>query len=168
MLVLASFAIVCTLLVVLSDQSQINLTGEQTRLVLLVGLAIALATIGLALLLRPRFDAGTVPLRGAVDVTELRKTLLATEAIINAEAQVLVFWEQGQRARVINHSLQAVPGVPFEPADIERFGQWLEPTSAEELKASLDALFADGRSFNLLVRTRSGASRWAQIGRAHV
>ncbi len=157
MLVLASFAIVCTLLVVLSDQSQINLTGEQTRLVLLVGLAIALATIGLALLLRPRFDAGTVPLRGAVDVTELRKTLLATEAIINAEAQVLVFWEQGQRARVINHSLQAVPGVPFEPADIERFGQWLEPTSAEELKASLDALFADGRSFNLLVRTRSGA-----------
>ena len=157
MLLLASLAIVCTLLVVLSDQSQIALNGEQTRLVLLSGLAVALATIGLALLLRPRLRERASSARETVDVAELRKTLLATEAIINAEAQVLVFWEQGQRARIINHSLHAVPGVPSDPAELERFGQWLEPTSAEELKSGLDALFADGRSFNLLVRTRSGA-----------
>ncbi len=157
MLLIASFAIVCTLLLVLSDQAQIILTGSQLRLVLLTGLAVSLAMIGLALLLRPRLVDRGFPVRDTVDVGELRKTLLATEAIINAEAQVLVFWEQGQRARLINHSLQAVPGVPFDPAELERFGQWLEPTSAEELKGGLDALFADGRSFNLLVRTRSGA-----------
>ena len=157
MLLIASFAIVCTLLLVLSDQAQIALTGGQLRLVLLSGLALSLALIGIALLLRPRLAGRPLPVRDSVDVGELRKTLLATEAIINAEAQVLVFWEQGQRARLINHSLQAVPGVPFDPAELERFGQWLEPTSAEELKGGLDELFADGRSFNLLVRTRSGA-----------
>lgn len=157
MLLLASVAIVCTLLVVLSDQTQAGLSSEQMRLVLLSGLAIALATIGLALLLRPRLGRRNLTSGEAVDVGELRKTLMATEAIINAEAQVLVFWEQGQRARLINHSLHAVPGVPSDPAQLERFGQWLEPTSAEELKSGLDALFSDGRSFNLLVRTRSGA-----------
>ena len=157
MLLLASLAIVCTLLVVLSDQAEIAMTGDPARLVLLSGLAIALAMIGVAILLRPRFGPRRLPSQEVVDVAELRKTLLATEAIINAEAQVLVFWEQGQRARLLNHSLQAVPGVPAEPAELERFGQWLEPTSAEELKVSLDALFADGRAFNLLIRTRSGA-----------
>lgn len=157
MLLLASFAIVCTLLVVLSDQTQIALNGDPTRLILLSGLAIALAMIGLALLLRPRFPSRANAPRDTLDVAELRKTLLATEAIINAESQVLVFWEQGQRARLINHSLHAVPGVPSDPIELEHFGQWLEQASAVELKAGLDALFSDGRSFNLLVRTRSGA-----------
>ncbi len=157
MLLLASMAIVCTLLVVLSEQTQVGLGSEQMRLVLLSGLAIALAMIGVALLLRPRIGTRKLASPEAVDVGELRRTLMATEAIINAEAQVLVFWEQGQRARLINHSLHAVPGVPSEPAQLERFGLWLEPTSAEELKSGLDALFSDGRSFNLLVRTRSGA-----------
>ncbi len=157
MLLLASLAIVGTLLVVLSDQAQIALSGDHIRLVLLSGLAIALATIALAVMLRPRMTMRALQPADVVDVGELRKTLLATEAIISAEAQVLVFWEQGQRARLINHSLHAVPGVPSDPLELERFGQWLEPTSAEELKAGLDALFADGRAFNLLVRTRSGA-----------
>ena len=157
MLLLASLAIVCTLLVVLSDQAHVALTSEPTRLVLLCGLAVALFTIGIALFLRPRFRSRAAMPRDAVDVAELRKTLLATEAIINAEAQVLVFWEQGQRARLINHSLHAVPGVPSDTLELERFGQWLEPTSAEELKVGLEALFSDGRAFNLLVRTRSGA-----------
>ena len=157
MLLIASLAIVCTLLVVLTDQANLAMNIEQTRLIQLAGLAIALGTIAVAVLLRPRIVARGAAPPDALDVAELRKTLLATEAIINAEAQVLVFWEQGQRARLINHSLNAVPGVPVEPAELERFGLWLEPTSAEELKNGLDALFADGHSFNLLVRTRSGA-----------
>ena len=157
MLLLASFAIVCTLLFVLAEQSPLVATGEPTRLILLGGLAIALGMIGLAMLLRPRVLARVDTPRDGAAVAELRKTLLATEAIINAEAQVLVFWEQGQRARIINHSLTAVPGVPTDPAGLERFGHWLEPASADDLKAALDELFADGRAFNLLVRTRSGA-----------
>ncbi len=157
MLVLASFAIVCALLAVLADRSQMSLASEHKRLVLLSGLVISLTMIGLALFLRPRVKRHAAIHQGPVDVAELRKTLLATEAIINAEAQVLVFWEQGQRARLISHSLLSVPGVPAEPSEIERFGLWLEPTSAEELKGGLDRLFNEGRAFNLLVRTRSGA-----------
>jgi signal transduction histidine kinase len=157
MLLLASFAIVCILVAVLSDQTHAALANEQLRIVLLAGLSLALAMIGATLLLRPRVRQRAGLPTDSADVAEMRRTLLATEAIINAEAQVLVFWEQGQRARLINHSLHAVPGVPLEPAEIERFGLWLEPTSSEELRNGLDSLFSQGRAFNLLVRTRSGA-----------
>ncbi len=156
MLSLASVAIVCALLAVLSDHTTLALGGEQTRVVLLFGLVLSLAMIGLALLLRPQVKRHAALPHGPVDVAEMRRTLLATEAIINAEAQVLIFWEQGQRARLINHSLASVPGVPLEPAELERFGHWLEPTSADDLKSGLDRLFNEGRAFNLLVRTRSG------------
>lgn len=157
MLTLASVAIVCALLAVLSDHTALALGGEQSRVVLLFGLVLSLAMIGLAMLLRPQVRRHRAIAQGPVDVAELRRTLLATEAIINAEAQVLVFWEQGHRARLINHSLVSVPGVPVEPGELERFGLWLEPASAEDLKSGLDRLFNEGSAFNLLVRTRSGA-----------
>ena len=71
MLLLASFAIVCTLLVVLSDQSQILQPGEHARIALLFGLAMALAMIGLAVMLRPRVRNRSALPRDAVDVAEL-------------------------------------------------------------------------------------------------
>ena len=43
---------------------------------------------------------------------ELRKNLLTAEAIIKAEPQVLVFWEQGQGVRVMVHTLAGVAGLP--------------------------------------------------------
>ena len=38
--------------------------------------------------------------------------LLTAEAIIKAEPQVLVFWEQGQGVRVMAHTLGGVAGLP--------------------------------------------------------
>ena len=68
MLLLASFAIVCTLLSVLADQAATGVTSEQTRLLLLGGLAIALAMIAIALLLRPRVARRVEPPRDKIDV----------------------------------------------------------------------------------------------------
>src|SRR4029079_572726 len=87
------------------------------------------------------------------EVTELRRNLLTAEAIIKAEPQVLVFWEQGQGVRVMAHTLSAVPGLPQHDAELLRFGQWLDLASAQELKKGLDALFADGRPFTSLLKT---------------
>ncbi len=50
--------------------------------------------------------------RQSEEVAELRKSLLTAEAIIKAEPQVLVFWEQGQGVRVMVHTLSGIAGLP--------------------------------------------------------
>ncbi len=95
----------------------------------------------------------------------LRRNLAAADAIIRAEPQVLIFWEQGQAVRIVSHTLTDVPGLPEQHAEVLRFGQWLEPASADNLKASLDKLFANGRSFGIILKTSVGGTLEAE-GRA--
>ena len=90
------------------------------------------------------------------EITELRRSLATAEAILQAEPQVLVYWQQGQNVKIGVHTLSTVPGLPEDPAHFLRFGQWLETGSARELKTSLDTLFTLGQPFNLLVRTTQG------------
>src|SRR6185369_12393881 len=126
------------------------LSGVSRALLLVV---LATGTAGLAgltayRLIRQRAGAGG---SDAQEMAELRRNLLTAEAIIKAEPQVLVFWEQGQGVRVMAHTLSAVPGLPQHDAELLRFGQWLDLASAQELKKGLDALFADGRPFTSLL-----------------
>ncbi len=95
----------------------------------------------------------------------LRRNLAAADAIIRAEPQVLIFWEQGQAVRIVSHTLTGIPGLPEQHTEILRFGQWLEAPSADTLKASLDKLFANGRSFSAILKTTSGGTLEAE-GRA--
>ena len=87
---------------------------------------------------------------------QLRRNLAAADAIIRAEQQVLIFWEQGQAVRIVAHTLTGVPGLPESNTEILRFGQWLDAKASQSLKASLDQLFAQGRGFNLIMRTLGG------------
>ena len=90
------------------------------------------------------------------EVAELRRNLLTAEAIIKAEPQVLVLWEQGQRVRVVVHTLGGIPGLPVRHTDLLKFGTWLDTASTPSLKEGLDALFADGRPFSQLLKTTAG------------
>lgn len=91
------------------------------------------------------------------EVQELRKNLVTAEAILNAEPQVLIYWEQGQSVRLMLHTLTGVAGMPWAEPELLRFGAWLDVASAQELKAGLDALFRDGQPFSVLLRTAAGA-----------
>src|SRR4029450_2441581 len=93
------------------------------------------------------------------------RNLLTAEAIIKAEPQVLVFWEQGQSVRVMTHTLLGITGLPEDHAELLKFGRWLDVASAQELKRGLDALFAEGRPFTLLLKTIDGGDVGAD-GRA--
>ena len=90
------------------------------------------------------------------EVAELRRNLLTAEAIIKAEPQVLVLWEQGQRVRVVVHTLAGIPGLPVHHTDVLKFGAWLDAASTPALKEGLDALFADGRPFSQLLKSAAG------------
>jgi signal transduction histidine kinase len=101
----------------------------------------------------------------AAESVQLRRHLAAVESIVRAEPQTLIFWEPGQAVRIVANALPHVPGMPSADADLLRFGQWLEDGAERALKAALDGLFADGRSFNLIVQTKAGGRLEAE-GRA--
>jgi signal transduction histidine kinase len=135
------------------DGSTLALSAA-ARGALLVSLAVGAAALAVALAYRTlRARAGDAT---AQEIAELRKNLLTAEAIIKAEPQVLVFWEQGHAVRLMAHTLMSVPGLPRPNAELLRFGQWLDPGSSRELKAMLDALFSEGRPFTVLLKTKAG------------
>lgn len=96
---------------------------------------------------------------------QLRRNLAAADAIIRAEPQVLIFWEQGQAVRIVAHTLADVPGLPVQHAELLRFGHWLEASGAQALKSALDQLFASGLAFNIILRTLAAGHLEAE-GRA--
>ncbi len=154
LLLLVSFLVVATLLVAIIDGGAAPLSGS-ARAALLVSLAVGAAALAVATAYRaarPR-----APGDAAEELAELRKNLLTAEAIIKAEPQVLVFWEQGRGVRVMTHTLTGIAGLPQPETELLRFGRWLDLASAQELKNGLDQLFSDGRPFSLLLKTRAGA-----------
>lgn len=104
-------------------------------------------------------------LTASAENTRLKRNLAAADSVIRAEPQVLIVWEPGQAVRVAAHTLPGAPGIPEREANLLRFAQWLDEASTSALKASLDELFANGRSFNLIVKTLAGGRVEAE-GRA--
>ncbi len=92
----------------------------------------------------------------SAELQDLRRRLASSEALIKAEPQILVHWEQGRGLEIVAQSLTGIPGLPTSQQELLRFGMWLEPKSATDLKAALDALFAEGRAFNMILRTVAG------------
>ena len=165
LLLLAAMASVAAMVAVFVGGHQIEPTNLTERQMAVVGVvAAAVFVAGLII-----WNMGSVARKEAgkakAESQHLRRNLAAADAIIRAEPQVLVFWEQGQAVRIASHTLTGIPGLPDQHAEILRFGQWLQPASADMLKTSLDALFANGRAFSIIVRTGAGAALEAE-GRA--
>jgi len=155
-LLLASLVVVAALVVAVADGGSIPLAGLQPRIILVLSIAAGAAALAGAMLMR-RFSRQTGAHGSGVDeIAELRRNLLTTEAIIKAEPQVLVFWDQGQGVRVMTHTLAGIGGLPEDEAELLKFGRWLDVASAQELKKGLDGLFAEGRPFTLLLKTVAG------------
>jgi signal transduction histidine kinase len=91
-----------------------------------------------------------------VENARLQQRMMAAERIIKAEPQVLIFWEPGEPLCVVSHALTTVAGLPENHQDLLRFGLWLQPPAAAELKAGLDALFQQGHPFNVILKTNAG------------
>lgn len=119
-----------------------------------LGSAVVMLIAGVALQFVRATRRETVRL--ATETSRLQARLAAAEGIIRAEPQVLIYWEPGESLRVVCHGLTSVPGLPESQRDLLRFGQWLTPDAAVDLKTGLDDLFATGRSFNMILKTVAG------------
>src|SRR5688572_5263203 len=128
------------------------------RLIHILAIAVSAGAIAAATmrLWRSTSLARGIGRRRQDEVAELRRNLAAAESMLRAEPQVLVYWQHGDSVRIVSHTLSTVPGVPEDSQQLLRFGQWLEPSAAHELKGGLDALFASGRPFSMLLKTNAG------------
>lgn len=156
LLLVASVACAIVLLVAVSEIGADALGTLQLAHVLAVVLIGAGLTMGALLLWRATGAASRLRSQRQDEIADLRRNLAAAEAILKAEPQVLVYWQQGESVKIVVNTLTTVPGLPEDPQQLLRFGQWLEAAGARDLKAGLDTLFSVGRPFNLLLRTSAG------------
>jgi PAS domain-containing protein len=156
LLLVASIACAIVLTAAIADRSAHGVGGLRLAHVLALAVTSGAMAVALALLWRSTRAARRMGHRREDETAELRRNLASAEAILKAEPQVLIYWQHGQSVRIAVNTLTTVPGLPDDPQQLLRFGQWLEPQGAHDLKSGLDTLFAMGRPFNLLLRTSAG------------
>jgi signal transduction histidine kinase len=165
MLLLAAMACVITLLAGVVSGDRVQPDHFDVRHLSLIALVAGAGFVAGLIVWHMTSSARREARYAKAESQQLRRNLAAADAIIRAEPQVLIFWEQGQAVRIVAHTLTTVPGLPDHQAEILRFGQWLEAPAAQSLKTALDQLFANGRSFNIILKTLAGGSLEAE-GRA--
>jgi len=153
---LAAISVVTVLTIVLAERSAVEAASFTYSQLLLTALVAGSAVAAVVVVATAINRARRTVKASQQEASRLRRDLATAQAITQAEPQALILWEHGEPLRLIAHSLSSVPGMPQASADLLRFGTWLDTRSAEELKAALDALFADGRPFNLLLKTGAG------------
>lgn len=156
LLMAASFAFVLVLVLSLVDRTSLSLAQLRLSQLLTITLLTGAALLVIAVVWRTVRHARSITTRAERELHDVKRRLAATEAVIRAEPQVLVFWEHGEGLRVVSSNLTSVPGVPADQAELLRFSGWLDGRSADDLKAALDRLFGEGRAFNLFIRTAMG------------
>lgn len=156
LLLVASIACAIVLTATIADRGASGIGAMKLAHVLALAITSGAMAVALVLLWRSTWAAKRYQRRREDETAELRRNLAAAEAILKAEPQVLIYWQHGQNVRIAVNTLTTVAGLPHDSTQLLRFGQWLEPAGAHDLKAGLDALFAMGRPFNLLLRTSQG------------
>ena len=156
LLLVASIACAIVLTAAVADRGTNGAGSLKLAHVLALAVTSGAMAVALALLWRSTRTARRLGQKREDEAAELRRNLASAEAILKAEPQVLIYWQHGQSVRIAVNTLTTVPGLPEDPQQLLRFGQWLEPQGAHDLKAGLDTLFAMGRPFNLLIRTAAG------------
>ena len=105
--------------------------------------------------LRVQASAHQARARANKDVNTIRQELNLAQAMLKAEPQLLMLWDEKGEPNLIIHTLDTDTGIPFHFSDTLYFDQWLETASALELRAKLEELFSQGHSFTITIRTLS-------------
>ncbi|MCB1515822.1 MAG: PAS-domain containing protein [Hyphomicrobiaceae bacterium] len=170
MLLLASLGAVAALTAAAVRQETTTSIGLGIEKALLIFAITSVALLASVLVWRAVRVARLLSKRSRDENAELRRALAMAESVIQSEPHILLYWDTEHTAHLVAQTLTNVAGLPVRREDILRFGQWLEPRSAAQLKDCLDTLFQTGKSFNIIVRTTAAdhieAEGRATTGRA--
>ena len=156
-LLLGSLACIVILILNVVDKPPQSIAGLALPSLLLYAIVGGLAIGAVALVLMLAARARRVMRQARVETAALKRNLQMAEAIFRAEPQVLIFWDHADGLRLVTHTLSTIDGLPQDQPSLLKFGTWLDDASAADLKDGLDHLFAEGRSFTLYLKLRSGA-----------
>jgi signal transduction histidine kinase len=158
LLLIASIATVLAITTALVDRNPVAKASDGLEMgsFLLIALIALVALAGVYAVIKSAISARRNVKSADTEIKKLRRELLTAEALIKAEPQVLIYWDQGRPPVVVTHALSAVPGLPQNEAALLRYGMWLDAKSADTLKESLGALFAEGTPFNIILSTSAG------------
>ncbi|HKJ63620.1 MAG TPA: ATP-binding protein, partial [Hyphomicrobiales bacterium] len=123
----------------------------------LLGGIILACTGAVILFYRNAVRANRAEARASDAIKELRQELDVAQSIALAEPQVLVAFESDSPPRLVNHVLDLKFGVPLKLRNLLRFAAWLERNAAINLEAKLRQLQQTGTSFEITIKTLTGA-----------
>ncbi|MCO6187980.1 PAS domain-containing sensor histidine kinase [Rhizobium sp. L1K21] len=101
---------------------------------------------------RSAAEAESIQVRG--ELSEATQKISRYEALIADKNRRIVIWDSMSGQREILGHLPAETGAPADHREFLAFGKWLNPRSAGELEASIDALRSQGVSFDMIVETQ--------------
>jgi PAS domain-containing protein len=124
----------------------------------------AFALIAMTLIRRLMREARTTRERVGAQIGRLRALVDEYEALLSGMPEVMVLWTENAEGPKLLGQTSVVLPPGRRPDAILEFTAWLGTDEARELTASVEALQANGRSFDLSLRARDGrlmrASGW--------
>jgi signal transduction histidine kinase len=132
-------------------------SGLDPRALLMLGVilgVIAFAVWAAIASLRARDRARKAEAAAELEAERYRLSESTLDTLLAAEPQALLTVAESGEAELLVATLPAALGVPRDTHALLKFAEWLDPGSAQELEAALDALAERGEAFNLLLRTR--------------
>ncbi len=158
-LLIASLSCVAILTIAVTEGSRGLPAMFDMRNLLIIGVlagVVIFAGIASLIAFRAVRSAAQFEKRAAAEISELRRNLITAESIVKAEPQLLIIWERG-KAHIASNTLYGVPGIPETRAEIFQFPSWLEKEAVNALSKAMEKLLREGRPFNQMLKTKSGA-----------
>ncbi len=88
------------------------------------------------------------------ELSEASQKISRYEALIADKNRRIIIWDSMSGQREILGHLPVETGAPKDHSEFLAFGKWLNPRSAGELEAAIDALRAKGVRFDIVVETQ--------------
>ena len=155
-LLLASLACVVVLTAGIVSRGGEERAGLDPGTLLLIALVAGGALLALYVVVQITATMRRQARAARAESKELRRALGTAQALVKAEPQILIYWEQGHGLKLVTQTLTGVPGLPASQPELLHFGFWLDQKSAAALKSALDHLVAQGLAFNIILRTAAG------------
>jgi len=156
-LLAAGFAVAAVLTLAVGGSESLNPISPSSQSLILGASVLMLGCLGVLFLARSLWTSRRKARLDRSEARRLNRNLATAEAMISAEPQVLVFWENSGPPQIVTHTLTGVQGVPGNNQELLRFGFWLDGLSGRTLKEHLDLRFTEGKAFSIIVKTAAGA-----------
>ncbi len=134
----------------------VPLNGTSILMLAVFGGAMSFALLSAFWMIRERTRVVEENRALKVGITELKAANDRNEALLTNPGQITIVWNNQDDSPVGYGELSEATGVPNSIESFLSFGIWAEPASAETLTEMINELREHGRTFDVVLRTKTG------------